>query len=634
MKNICVFILLIFPAVLSNAQIQKDSLDLSVNNYNSKLLFSGFKKEINTYNFSGNLSYFYSDENFFSGIKENYRSTIIRSSIKNIKDEHSLNFISEYKFIPDIRTGLLINNSIFSDDREIDINKSEKTSAVIYSMFYLPIEIGITPFAGYVTNNQTGIRDEGFVYGAEGSMRRFELGEFFISSEFKFKNEETDPRLNRNRFWNAEILNEIENELQNNFSVSFNEKRNDFYFPADSLTSLQYDIINNIESRIETEYTIYDRLRLIIPDSDFNFNLSGGANWRDIIRNTRYIAEDNINITDLDTKIEEIRYNLEASLIYRTERFTASFKSVITQREELHSPIKREGIADFFFEEKLEQERSKNNRSTQITLSFNGNYNITRSDNISLSLLQRKLIYNTPSELNFDDRDELNSILNIRYTKKLNPFFDLFINFDGSVYRVVYIFAEKSSNNNTRRVIKLASGGDYRGKSFKSFLSAEVSASYTVYEFEDINPNFRSFSFRQLTLKDSTEFLLTKRIGFNINGYLKVTEQGDFNWSDFTSSPERYLREYSFDPKLFFRKYRFQFSFGMRYFSLSTFSFKTNTEKELISNYTSIGPFTGLTYNSGRNINIFFEGWYEFINNRDNNKSEMPNLELNIRWML
>ena len=127
-------------------------------------------------------------------------------------------------------------------------------------------------------------------------------------------------------------------------------------------------------------------------------------------------------------------------------------------------------------------------------------------------LFHRKLKYDTQSDENFDDRDELLSILRLYYVKGITPFFDLFFNLEGSLNKTVYLFAERSSNNNTRRVIKFSGGGDYKIGILRSKNEAIVSANYTVYDFEELNPNLSSFSFRQLYLKDSTQVKLSKNV--------------------------------------------------------------------------------------------------------------------------
>jgi len=78
------------------------------------------------------------------------------------------------------------------------------------------------------------------------------------------------------------------------------------------------------------------------------------------------------------------------------------------------------------------------------------------------SVFHRKLRYDTPSEINFDDRDELLTIARIQYERKINAIFTAFINTEASLNKTVYIFKERSSNNNINRIIKLSGGGIFK----------------------------------------------------------------------------------------------------------------------------------------------------------------------------
>ncbi|MCW8848749.1 MAG: hypothetical protein OQJ81_02125, partial [Melioribacteraceae bacterium] len=254
-------------------------------------------------------------------------------------------------------------------------------------------------------------------------------------------------------------------------------------------------------------------------------------------------------------------------------------------------------------------------------------------DNISFSMLHRKLVYNTPSKDNFDDRDELLSIMRLNYTRTFNNYFNFFVNLEGSFNHIVYIFAERSSNNNIRRIIKLNSGGEFRGSRLFSRNSVEVSANYTSYDFEDINPNSRSFSFRQFNIKDSTSIKIVGKVHLDFTGYIKLSEQGNFEWKSFSNNPDRYLAEYYFEPMLKIKADNKKLGFGIRIFSLQTFNYNFENKKYLTDEYTSFGPITDFSLQLP-NLSVNFFGWYEFINNESNIKRELANLTLSINWKL
>ena len=275
----------------------------------------------------------------------------------------------------------------------------------------------------------------------------------------------------------------------------------------------------------------------------------------------------------------------------------------------------------------------KNNTSEYTTVSAVGNYFLTRKDNVSFSILHRKLVYNTPSKDNFDDRDELLSIMRLNYSRTFNNFFNFFVNLEGSFNHIIYISAERSSNNNIRRILKLNSGGEFRGSRLYSRNSIEVSANYTSYDFEDINPNSRSFSFRQFNIKDSTSIKILGKVYLDFTGYIKLSEQGNFEWKSFSNNPDRYLAEYYFEPMLKIKADKTMMGFGIRIFSLQTFNYSLENKKYLTDEYTSFGPITDFKINL-TNLSVYFFGYYEFINNVSNITRELANLTLSVNWKL
>jgi len=211
--------------------------------------------------------------------------------------------------------------------------------------------------------------------------------------------------------------------------------------------------------------------------------------------------------------------------------------------------------------------------------------------------------------------------------------FNFFINLEGSYNHIVYIFSERSSNNNVRRILKLNSGGEFQGSHLYSRNTFEVSANYTSYDFEDIVPNSRSFSFRQFSAKDSTSIKVQGNVFAEFNGYVKLSEQGDFSWSNFSSNPERFLVEFYLEPQLIIRKNGLIMGFGLRVFNLQTFGYNSNSEKHLTNKYSSVGPITNLTLRLP-NLDVYFYGWFEFIKNEKNIKRELANLSLSVNWKL
>ena len=624
-------IIFVFIAYLAFGQIRSDSLEYVLTESAFNRLNSRFDKQLNTYSLNTFLFVQQKFENVFFTLGEQYNSTLIKSTDRSQRDEQRFSLTAGYEFTPNFNIGFGAHNNIYSNNRRIEINEASNSDITILPQYKPHPKIIITPFFGYSNNRQIGENDYGYLYGSEGLINNLDISDFIIYSEIKFKNEDVFPRSNKNRYANFLLTNNFSPDVNNVINIVYQLNRKDFYYQADSLTSKYYDITNNIQSRNETNYVLQDRLQYNEFLGIFYLDLLGKVGWRKIDRDTRYKNFENISTAIFDTRIEELKFEFESIASYNSESFSGALRFILSERDEKNIAKDISEVSDVFYEQRNDQEKRKNNNSVRASLSLSGLYKITKNDILSFSLFQNKLKYDTPSADNFDDRDELLSIAGIRYTRVFSPFFESFITAEGTFNHTVYVFAEKSSNNNLNRTIRLTAGGIYRGKNISSLNLFEVSANYTVYDFEDLNPNYKSFSFRQYTATDSTTIKLTKKLNLNLYGYIKLSEQGDFKWSAFTIRPTRYLKEIFAEPKLSVRYNDIILASGVRFFSLLTFNYK-KTEKILDTEYVSSGPVAEIIVSARNNLLVKLYGWYEFIRLTGNNKKEQTNFSLQVFW--
>jgi hypothetical protein len=488
----------------------------------------------------------------------------------------------------------------------------------------------VTPFGGYSDNRQVGENDNGPIYGLEGFTRKLDFSDFTLSSSLKFENEDISPRKNTLRFFNLVVNNPFNPQVNNFINTNFSQSRKDFYFPADSITSSSFDVTNNIESRTELIFLIQDRLVYNNFLKLFSLEVEGRINWRTINRDTRYRSAEVQSPTIFDTNIEELGLALETSLFYRTATVDGGLRVNYIEKDEKHLTKRFEGIDESFYEQRSELESRKNNNSGRATISVFGNIKLSRFDNLTLSIFHSKLKYDTPSTGNDDDRDELLTIARARYSRFLSPFFEAYVNAEGTYSHVVYLFASRSANNNINRVLRFLAGGYYKGASFSSLNNFEVSANYTVYDFEDLSTNLRSISFRQLTVTDSTRWRFAGNIQFVLNGYIKLTDQGDLDWDEFAERPARYLEEIFAIPKVGLAYDQAFLAVGVRYFSLRTFNYDERT-RILDTKFLSVGPLLEIVLGS-QSLYLKLVGWYEFISQNDIPDGERANLKVEMNW--
>ncbi|MEP0861205.1 MAG: hypothetical protein HRF52_07175 [Ignavibacterium sp.] len=623
--------ILIFLSFGIIGQTRIDSLEFIRAFPKNNLLSSKLDKQLNTYYLNFGINFFNRFSDYSFGISEDYKSSFIKGIEKTVRDEHHFAVNLNYHFSDKIDFGLIGNNTILSDSRTLEINQSSISNIILFSRIKSLKDFSFAPFSGYSNNRQIGENDYGFVYGFEAGGDKINISDFQFDAELKFKNEDISPRKNYSRYLNLNMLNYFERNVYNNFNIKYYQSRKDFYIDADSVTSQQFSIKNNIQNRIESGYQLQNRFFFDDFLDILTLDATGKVTLRNIERGLKYKSTEVQTSSIFDSQIDELKLELDAIIGYRSKSIYSTIRFTMNEKDEKHKAIRFQGINEAFFNQREESEQQKNNTSSYATLSFDGGLNLSENDRFTLSVYQSKLKYDTPSALNDDDRDEILSIARIGYYKKLNPFFTAFINAEGSYSHTVYIFASRSSNNNVNRIIRLKTGGEYVGSNFSSFNSFDVSANYTVYDFEDLTSPLKSFSFRQFTAVDSTTIRLTSSTSIFLFGYIKISEQGILNWNSFSEKPTRALREIYFEPRLILYRASSLFSVGIRYFSLSTFNYK-GKDLDLDSEYRSIGPTTIIQSRLFKKLLISINGFYEFISLTNSENKQQANLNLGISW--
>lgn len=628
--SLFLFVIIIFYNQNLLSQSTPDSTLFFIPVSSLNRLFSNFDKQLNTYYLNTGIELYGSTTNFEYRLNQNYRSTLIQTNQKTLRDEEYLFALGKYKLSKFWKQGIAVTSNIVSDDRQLGINEATIYQAVTLSELYFVRGLTLIPYGGYSDNRQVNEDDTGPIYGLDGKLNYHKSDDFDINSALRLENEDISPRKNTIRYLDLLVTNPFNPDVTNFFNARFNQSRKDFYISADSITSRQFNITNNIESRTETAFLLQDRINYNNLLDIFSLELSGKINFRTVDRNTRYKSTSIQSPSIFDTQVDELGIVVESGLYYKTELANAGIKLNYYERDEKNITKKFEGVAESFYEQRSELESRKNNNSYRATISFVGNIYPSRKDQFSLSLFHSKLKYDTPSSQNDDDRDELLSIGRLRYTRYLSPFFQMFTNLEGTLSHLVYIFSSRSANNNTNRVLKLSAGGYYRGAQFSSLNNFEVSANYTVYDFQDATSSLRSISFRQFTATDSTNYRITKNFSFVVTGYFKLTDQGELDWGNFAERPLRYLQEIFADPKMGILSNTSFIAIGLRYFSLNTFRYN-KAERVPDSNFLSIGPLFEILIGS-KMLFLKLNSWYEFISDNTNINQQRLNFVLTMNW--
>jgi hypothetical protein len=513
----------------------------------------------------------------------------------------------------------------YSDNKGTGLNNAASEN-LLGGAQYTPFSwLSLTPMAGYRWDSQAGIRDRGMTYLLGARVPEMEADGYLVSGNAQFREDLLSPRMLEGDFARLGVQKVFSPYARDSLEVDLIRNRHEYYAPADS----------TIESRTEQVFSFADRLDYELDPalaSTFFVSINGRGLDKEV-RNWDATAPQS---AQFNTRINEFRLDTYVQSVYRTPagRDAAWLRLSYSERSETHSAQLPGGAPpslDSLFSQANAQEHVNDNTSRRTQLSGAVSVPVSASDRFDLTGSIGILRYDTPSDENVEDRDDLLVALTLSTWHRVSRSLDLGVVLDGTIDHLVYLLKERSANNNYNRVLRLSPRTIYRPAPWLSSLNAfEVLANYTVYDFEQLLPSVKSFSYRQLGWLDSTTVDLTHRIGFDFFAYWKVYERGQLEWSQFRERLESAASELTYAVQVRVRPAaNTLFAAGIRYFGQTRYTY-TEGVRQVDSFLNSVGPTCTISWDPGAHSRIQFQGWYERQREPDGGSQSLASMTMNI----
>lgn len=559
-------------------------------NLTNNILSASLDSKLNLVNSYKNIKYF---------LKNYYSSDVTKLSQNLFRDFDNVKTGVGYSLNENVVTYLKYTGMFFSDDKNIQLKGTSSNLFTLsgeYQGAVSGVNITSTADAGYKFEKQIGELNKGLSFEGQMDFENLNVSDYFVNGQLKLGYEHLTPRRNSTIFSRLNIDKSFSDNLAHNeLDATFSRIRKDFYFPADPITVSEFGAVNNIEQRIESIIKAYDRFDYTVSNS-IGLYLTFNPYYRDITKVNYYVPVSTTAAPSIyDTEIQELSIDGEAAMNIDLKKLSAQIKMYYMERDEKHSLLNSSRLQSNFIGQTQDLETSKNNHSSLFKLSGDFFYNLTRSNRFELLGTSSIFRYDTPRNLTFDDRDELNILFYIAHRYDNFNNFQLINSVDLSLYHTVYLLSEKSANNNWNRVLRLTSKNIFTPmKNFKTINTFSVLANYTVYDFEDLVSDVKSYSFRQFNVKDSTTWRFSGDFGVDVYTELKLYERGELNWREFSERPVNYFDDRIINAQLdyFFNKF-VTFSGGYRYFEQRMFNY-INGDKIFSTSVKTYGPMLRL----------------------------------------
>ena len=661
------------------------SLDSSAQTNKINRFNYGFDKFLNTFLFFGNANLDIDTDFGQFMVNQAYTGVGLTGVNNSFREDESFNFNYKKSLSDNLFVKFKQNWLLSTDSRNIGLNNLQRLNGILLlsynenNQYY--VEIG----RGAERNEQIGVTASGGILQANAFAREVEVDDFILNSKFNTE------RIKLGQDRNFNVL-----DFETNV-VSFSDNNNSFDLNF-KYRNLERDLLSqfvNVENGRLIENRIEDRIGasmgLSFPISDkiynnFMFNLE------------RQTVDKKFNeflgtntLTGIKRKLNEDIINLNYNLSMNYETFKENFSIFLLNRNEENITSKEFNLTDTDLNILRNQENQRDNISFQTRINSSSFYNLSNTDTLTLNLATSLLRYDTPSEQNNDDRDELNQNLSISYGKKYNNKFNFNLKFEYLYNHLVFLKSSRSALNNENKILKLTPSVRFKNDYLSFKPEFDLTANYTIYDFEDITSGIRSFSFRQIAYRDSINIKLNHKYQLDFSIFYRYFERGVFFNKSFAELPQnsnleqliklmfvvgnREINQFktiltlnksqvgSLDEMNNLNNYNSQsnsgvssdsttikpitynsqidkvseynvksnlvYGFGIRYFKLEQNNLQQLSANFNLPNFTqrSIAPETFIIYYFDNENSVSFNGWYEFRYIKDT-LSQIPNLFL------
>lgn len=579
----------------------------------------GFVRRNNLINFRADAEYARRYSFGKIGLFQRYSGDAGTGNLFNNRDDEQF---SLYWILPKIADFEFVNISnviLTSDDIRSDDNRYLRLNTNIGTAYSFARNSKALLLVGTESNRQGDLKSGGMLYGASVDIDERFRERYYIDTELDFEKLDLfDGRTNSDMLLRANLFGEFSGTDRISLSGNYENEKRDF------LSYLEKDGNDIIENRSETEFGFSPGARFGLGkyvSASFDLNYSAAEISRGY---NDYLPERQSTGTIRTRQISNL--DLQASVETETESFSGETSVRFYAREENNTVENTADLDDKTFSSIKNREIALNNSASDFSLSNRGAWNITNRDSLYWNILYSVNRYDTPKEINNDDKDETKLISYLHIQRKMSPHLTVGISAEYRNKHLVYLKAERSAGNNQNHVLRVSPYVEINSSKFYYASRPEVLANYTVYDFESMSPGVKSYSFRRISYADSILFCIFEDLFIEGENRFRYFLNGILYWEEFTETPQMENIEYEIKTRLLVKRKDNYYGVGIRNISQERHDLTLDFDNLIYKNY-SFGPEVVYKHLFSDGSKIFFSGWMERQVYRGNIKW-IPNMEL------
>ncbi|MCB9233109.1 MAG: hypothetical protein H6581_15740 [Bacteroidia bacterium] len=420
-------------------------------------------------------------------------------------------------------------------DTDQYMNSRNEKYSLYGGVSWKPLDyLEVIPLLGYSFDRRSTVLDDGISPAFFLNLRHQIRDDLQVYLRGFARMKFIDPRVQSNFM----LINEWQVDLEGNSSLMTGVRASSHElddYTSNSVQKIISDTLNpvfNLQYEFAPGFTWSSTNQLSLTRRKFNFNwlVPNGFEINPISGDTTFAEFNNKGFAGIEVQTRQ-------ELSWRREKFSlmgAYEYQFISRTYDLENSIDHLPESLLFIKER-DREKEKDFLRSQQKIEAEGNFSLSKGQRLSGRYAVSYLQFDTPSEANFNDRDELSYMASAGWSsvwsKKVRTGFLL----SGNYRHLAYLFGERSQDNYQQRSLRL--DFNYSWNLLENLTldgNASVYVTYNVKDFPDYNNTDRSTRNLETNLK-----MMWKPLdNLEVQGSLarKETHQSTLNWINFSEA--------------------------------------------------------------------------------------------------
>jgi len=502
--------------------------------------------------------------------------------------------------------------------------------------FYLqPYEsLQIAARAGFLSDQRSEQSDQGLNWQVSLTTPELQLSDFRIKPEILADRAYINPRELYTFRYGTTMDYLSQDNLSLNALITASSTRRDSYQSGSLLNRTESSFVESIESDstrafILTETPIGNRMTA-------EFSIDALSNVRRILNSP---LEAGSNITLFDSRSDRQFLDTGVALHRRQPGLQLQIGARWALQVRESRLINTEGLPEDQVRRRSEILENSNFSQRRFELFTRNRVQVSERYEILISGSTSILRYNTP-DFNQDDRDELAMLLRTVHEYRISDVLRSRVTLAGEAFHVVYLFSERSIENNWRRSLRLIPELTWQPSPvFEMNHRFTVRANYTVEDYELANRPKNDQSAREFIANSAMSWTFAPN--WNLQAEVSRSELriGRLFWDTFQETPIDTITTWDFSG-MFSRRYDdVVISTGLRYFHKTDFLQRASLAVEIPDNGSVIrasriatgkqttsqwGPAVTIRLPLSARNELYLNGWLQFQATRQKLYTDYP----------